>query len=83
MQAGLLYHANGILENGEPPLGGVKVTLGAGAGPSVGLKESTTKQANLIRTFLKNLNFCTEPSTTVKKPNSMELAERRRCDFMK
>jgi len=47
------------------------------------LKESATKQANPIRTFLKNLNFCTEPSTTVKKPNSMQLAERRRCDFMK
>ena len=34
VQSGLLYHANGIQENGEPPLGGVKVMLGAGARPA-------------------------------------------------
>jgi len=31
----------------------------------------------------EELELLYEPSTTVKKPNSMQLAERRRCDFMK
>ncbi len=47
VQDGLHYHANGILDNGELPIGGVKVRLGAGECPSSGLRETTTITTDL------------------------------------
>jgi len=78
VQAGLLYHANGILENGEPPIGGVKVTLGAGACPSSGLKETTTITTDLSYSFtgLEAGTYCVaidpslQPNAPILRPGS-------------
>ncbi len=74
VQAGLLYHANGILENGEPPIGGVKVTLGAGACPSAGLKETTTITTDLSYSFvgLEAGTYCVAIDP-LQEPNAAKL----------
>ena len=78
VQTGLLYHANGILENGEPSIGGLQVTLGAGACPSAGLKETTTITTDLSYSFtgLAAGTYCVgidplhEPSGSKLQPGS-------------
>ena len=78
VQDGLLYHANGILENGEPPIGGVKVTLGAGACPSTSLKETTTITTDLSYSFMGldagtyciSINPLQGPNAAILEPGS-------------
>ena len=78
VQDGLLYHANGILENGEPPIGGVKVTLGAGACPSSGLKETTTITTDLSYSFtgLEAGTYCVSIDP-LQEPNAAKLLARQ------
>jgi len=46
------YRGDGLMENDEPPIDGVKVTLGMGACPSTGLKETTTIATDLSYSFV-------------------------------
>jgi len=46
------YRANGRMEDDEPPIVGVVVTLGMGACPSTGMKETTTIAADLSYSFV-------------------------------
>jgi hypothetical protein len=52
VQAGNSYRGDGLMENDEPPIGGVKVTLGMGACPSTGLKETATIATDLSYSFV-------------------------------
>jgi len=45
------YRGDGLMEIDESPIGGVKVTLGSGACPSSGLKETTTIATDLSYSF--------------------------------
>ncbi len=61
VQVGGLYRANGIKESSEPPIGDVKVELGAGACPaSSTLMETTTITTDLSYSFtgLKPGTYC-------------------------
>ena len=74
VQAGLAYRANAVLDTDEPPIGGVKVTLGAGVCPSSGLNETTTITTDLSYSFV-GLNagtYCVsiDPS---QEPNAPKL----------
>jgi hypothetical protein len=53
------YQANGIMENGEPGIGGVSISLGSGACPSLGLG-SAVSNSDGIFTFagLSPGNYC-------------------------
>jgi len=46
------YRGDGLMETDEPPIEGVKVTLGMGACPSTGLKETTTIATDISYSFL-------------------------------
>ena len=70
VQEGDHYRANGIKENTEAIIGGVKVKLGAGACPAIGFAEAETSVTDLSYSFtgLKPGTYCvsidplTEPS---------------------
>ncbi|HTP07634.1 MAG TPA: NBR1-Ig-like domain-containing protein [Anaerolineae bacterium] len=51
VQDGDHYRANGIKENTESIIGGVKVKLGAGACPAIGLAEADTRVTDLSYSF--------------------------------
>ena len=75
VQDGLLYHANGLLENGEQPIGDVKVRLGVGTCPSSGLKETTTITTDLPFSFT-GLNagaYCVSIDPLEKKEDGWNL----------
>jgi len=52
VQSSNTYRGDGLMENGEPPIDGVKITLGMGACPSTGLQETTTIATDLSYSFI-------------------------------
>ena len=51
VQTDKFYRGDGLIENDESPIPGVKVTLGLGTCPSTGLKETTTIVTDLSYSF--------------------------------
>lgn len=65
------YQANGILENGEPGIGGVTISLGFGTCPSLGLGSAiSNSDGTFTFTELLSGNYCitVDPSTGVNSP---------------
>ena len=78
VQSGGSYHANGIKDANETPIGGVRVKLGAGACPSIGLLEMETITTDISYGFtaLKPGMYCisidplSEPSSAKLLPGN-------------